>query len=157
MLLWLTALLSLIASLAAKLASDQWLSERVAIIGDFVGLHPSTNPGVAFGMRFPDSVQLPLILGALLLIGFMAHRSAKTTMSQVGFGLIIGGALGNIVDRLRDGLVTDFFQVGTFPIFNVADSCISVGVVLLLFEMTMQRRVRTSGIGNRTSENGQKP
>jgi signal peptidase II len=69
-----------------------------------------------------------------------ALRTAKSRLSRVAFGLIVGGALENIVDRLRDGVVTDFFQVGTFPIFNVADSCITIGVVLLLVAMMWEER-----------------
>jgi lipoprotein signal peptidase len=63
-----------------------------------------------------------------------AVRAKGSAAQRVGFGLIIGGALGNVADRLLDGHVTDFFQVGAFPIFNVADSCITVGVVILLAE-----------------------
>ena len=53
-------------------------------------------------------------------------------MMALGFGLIIGGALGNIVDRFDDGHVTDFIQIGWWPLFNIADSCISIGVIILL-------------------------
>jgi signal peptidase II len=68
-----------------------------------------------------------------------AFRTAQSVYAQVGFGMIIGGALGNVLDRMRDGMVTDFFQVGTFPIFNVADSCITIGVIVLLLEMVLFR------------------
>ncbi len=61
--------------------------------------------------------------------------------------MIVGGALGNVIDRIRDGAVTDFFQVGGFPIFNVADSFITVGVGVLLLEMILvwwsQKRIST--------------
>ncbi len=74
---------------------------------------------------------------ALVALGWAAWH-AKTTWSRVAFGMILGGAFGNVADRIRDGLVTDFLQVGTFPIFNVADSCITIGVFLLILEAAAQ-------------------
>jgi len=121
------------ASMAGKFLADEFLTQRVPIVGSFVGLHPSLNPGVAFGLRIPGAFQTYVIVGALLIVVFLA-RKATGLVAQTGFGLILGGALGNLVDRLGDGSVTDFFQVGSFPIFNVADTCITVGVVLLLVD-----------------------
>jgi signal peptidase II len=131
--LWLTAGVAFALSFLAKLLADALLVERVAIVGSFMGLQPSLNPGVAFGVRLPGVIQTPLILLALALLAYAA-RKAATPSSRIGFGLLLGGALGNVVDRLPDGYVTDFFQIGSFPIFNVADSCITVGVVLLVLD-----------------------
>lgn len=139
--LWLTALIAFAASFAGKLLADVFLMNRVPLLGSFAGLRLSFNPGIAFSISFPSSLQLPLILLAFLLILFVGHK-AESAYGKVGFGLIIGGALGNIVDRIPDGLVTDYVQVGTFPIFNLADSCITVGVVVLLLEMLMEWRRR---------------
>lgn len=130
---WAIALLAFCVSYLGKWLADVLLDRRVALIGDFVGLQPSRNPGIAFGLRLPDVLQTPVILCAIALLVFAA-RKADTSVAKVGFGLLLGGALGNVVDRLFDGYVTDFFQVGTFPIFNVADSCISIGVVLLVLD-----------------------
>jgi len=125
--------IAFVVSFIAKLLADAFLHERVALIGDIAGLQPSLNPGIAFGIRLPDAVQTPLILVAIALL-LWASRKAETGLARAGFGLLIGGAFGNVADRLLDGYVTDFFQVGTFPIFNVADSCISIGVVLLVMD-----------------------
>ena len=132
---------ALLLSLSAKLLADQFLTDRVGIIGLMVGLVPSLNPGIAFGLSL-GGWEMLVIPCALIVLLWVAMKSIHTTLSAVGFGLIIGGALGNIIDRLRDGLVTDFFQVGTFPIFNVADSCITVGVVILLVEMVVQKSIQ---------------
>ncbi len=132
--------LAFLASILAKTAADAFLTERVPVIGSFAGFQRSFNPGIAFGIRMPPAIQTASIIAAVILLLFVVFRTAKTSMSQIGFGLILGGALGNILDRVRDGLVTDFFQVGTFPIFNVADSCITIGVVVLLFEMFLSSR-----------------
>lgn len=134
MLLYAVTAAAFLLSFAAKLAADAWLHARVAVLGTFAGLLPSRNPGIAFGLRLPAGVQMLLILCALALVAIAAARSHGGKMQRIGFGLILGGALANVVDRLRDGFVTDFFQVGAFPIFNVADSCITVGVCVLLLE-----------------------
>lgn len=118
----------------AKFLADALLTERIAVLGNFAGLQYSHNPGIAFGLRLPSGVQEFFIVIALIFVCFLAWKSAHTRMSQVAYGLVVGGALGNVADRLRDGVVTDFFQVGSFPIFNVADSCITIGVVFLLAE-----------------------
>lgn len=132
-------LLSIIGSVAfsllGKYLADTYLTERITLVGDSVALTYSLNPGVAFGLKLPPVVQELFIIAALALVCVLAWQSAKTTFSKIAYGFIIGGALGNIFDRLRDGFVTDFFHIGTFPIFNVADSFITVGVVFLLAEM----------------------
>jgi signal peptidase II len=55
-------------------------------------------------------------------------------------GLQLGGALGNLIDRLTQGYVTDFISVGTFPVFNVADASISIGVAILILGMWIKER-----------------
>lgn len=123
---------ALLVSLVSKFLAEVLLIERFPVLGEFIGLSLVRNAGVAFGIMFPSVVQGALIAGALLLVGILAYRSRQETLRSVSFGLIIGGALANIVDRLDDQLVTDFIQVGAFPTFNAADSCITVGVVILL-------------------------
>lgn len=130
----LTIFLSCTASLAAKFLADTFLHNRIALLGDFAGLQYSHNPGIAFGLRLPAGVQEIVIVAALVFVCMLARKSARSHISRTGFGLIVGGALGNVIDRVPDGVVTDFFQIGTFPIFNVADSCITVGVAFLLAE-----------------------
>jgi signal peptidase II len=132
---FLITLGSFALSLSAKFLADAFLSSRVSVLGSFAGLRYSLNPGIAFGIRFPWGLESLLVPLALILVTFAALKSARTQWSQIGFGLIVGGALGNVIDRIGDGVVTDFFQVSTLPIFNVADSCITVGVVVLLLEM----------------------
>ena len=131
---------SFFISIVAKILADALLHGRVTIIGSFAGLEPSVNPGIAFGITFPRGAQQLIIPIALAIIYIVARRTARTPISQIGYGLIVGGALANVFDRLKDGLVTDFFQVGSFPIFNVADSCITIGVGVLLVEMLLQKR-----------------
>jgi len=100
------------------------------------------NPGVAFS-RFDGMAHGQLILSvvAIAMIGVVLWLAAKTRpdqrMMRIGYALIAGGALGNLVDRLRHGAVTDFirWRAGDhlWPIFNVADALLVVGVALLFF------------------------
>lgn len=136
-----------VAGMASAWAVRRFLTEPVRILGDWFVLRHAENPGIAFGMRIPSPWQESLILGALVLISFIAMR-ATSMLSRVSYALIVGGALANVVDRFADGMVTDYIAVGTFPVFNVPDSCISVGVALLLAESVglvryMQRKSDT--------------
>jgi signal peptidase II len=142
-LFWLITALSFILSYVFKLIGDAYFREPIRVIGDFARLYLTHNEGVAFSLNFGSVLQLPLILLAFVLVLFLALNSAKTAWHQWGFGLIIGGALGNIVDRIPDGVVTDFIRVGSFPVFNVADSCITVGACLLLIAFLKERKANT--------------
>ena len=131
----ITAIIALSFSLLAKYFVDTFLTSRLPLLTSFVALNPTHNSGVAFGVQFPPVIQTILILCALGFVCVLAWRTKPTTFSSIGYGLIVGGALGNVLDRVRDGVVTDFIQVGSFPVFNVADSCITIGVIFLLAEV----------------------
>lgn len=107
------------------------------------------NRGVSFGMFNNDGPWNALILSALALVISVClivwMRKAEGLWMKLSLGLIVGGALGNVIDRVRWGAVADFifFHVGTFewPAFNVADTAISVGAVLLLGQSLFGARV----------------
>ncbi len=143
-----TSVIAFILSVASAQAAERLLAERIPVIGTFAGLQLSHNPGVAFGMQFPSPWQELLIGAALCAVAFIAYKERGHRVSQVAFGLIIAGALANIVDRLPDGVVTDYFQVGTFPIFNVADSAITVGAGLLLLDALLTTLKKRSGLAS---------
>lgn len=133
-LIFTTFVVVLIGTVSAWVA-ETFLVERIAILGTFVGLELSHNPGIAFGVRLPPVFQEMIISIALIVVAIIAVKQTRKAisyrLSALSFGLILGGGIGNIIDRIPDGVVTDFIQVGTFPIFNIPDSCITVGVVLL--------------------------
>lgn len=142
----MTAIALLLSVLSAQFV-DRFLIERIAVLGSFAGFQLSHNPGIAFGLRLPPVAQEILIGVALVIVGIVAIRYARhppqasrPAATLVGFGLILGGGIANIVDRIPDGFVTDFIQVGSFPTFNVADSCITIGAILLLWESWLQSR-----------------
>lgn len=141
-----TAIAAVCVSFIGKLLADAFLTSRIPVIGGFAGLQYTQNPGVAFGVQMPPLLQSFLILAALAAVFFVAVRARHTPLGSIAFGLILGGALGNVLDRLRDGLVTDYFQVGTFPIFNVADSCITIGAAMLLMEGVLMRKKQSTSV-----------
>ncbi|MEI6180492.1 MAG: signal peptidase II [Chloroflexales bacterium] len=107
------------------------------LLGESVRLAYSHNTGVAFSL-FQGHAEL-LSLSSLLIIAgaiyFYSTQLPKECLRfQVIMGLVMGGALGNLLDRVRLGYVVDFFQVGWFPIFNLADSAITVGAGLLMLQ-----------------------
>ena len=93
------------------------------------------NEGVAFGLDPGGGTTLLIVLVALALLAlvlyFVRHQAKPLVWLPVG--LLIGGAVGNLVDRVRDGGVTDFLKIPLWPAFNVADIAITVGVVALVF------------------------
>lgn len=131
--LYITIVITFILSVLGVIAADSMIGDPISIVGSFVELRYSLNPGIAWGIRLPGGVQEMLILLALVAVGSMAIQ-ARNRLSYISFGCIIGGGLANIIDRLRDGYVTDFVSIGSFPIFNVADGFVTVGVGLLLLE-----------------------
>ena len=137
----LTLVCSIAASLFAKWLADRFLMAPIPIVGSFIGLSYTENPGVAFGVTFPPVLQALLIFVSLFFVtwaAFAAH--GHSTRTDIGFGLILGGAGANLLDRLRDGLVTDFLAVRFFSVFNVADACITVGALLFAIDLLAKRR-----------------
>ena len=122
------------------------LHESRPLIEGFLHLTYVRNRGAAFGvlndagLPYQSTLFAVVSLVALLAIGFYAWRlPARNTLPRLGLGLIMGGAVGNLIDRLRHGYVIDFVDAfwGQYhwPAFNVADSCISVGVAMLVLDM----------------------
>src|SRR5271166_5559258 len=99
------------------------------------------NTHGAFGFFGTHPLLLALAALAVVLMFYYWYRQdSATLLTHVAFGLIIGGAIGNIIDRLRFHYVIDFIDLRWWPVFNVADSAISVGVGLLLLRILLYER-----------------
>jgi signal peptidase II len=119
------------------------LYESIAIIPNYLDITYTQNPGAAFSIfaDAPPWVRLAFLLSMSIVMSIalavLLARSERVTIYSVAFALILGGAIGNLIDRaLRGGRVIDFLRAHyydlNYPIFNVADSAISIGVVLIL-------------------------
>lgn len=132
------ALVAATAAAADGLAKDV-VSDRLVygvdrhLLGPLSLTH-TTNSGIAFGL-FPTRAGLAALLGLVILVGlvcFYARVGGDDARLAPAFGLLIGGSLGNLADRLRFGRVTDFVEVRFWPTFNLADLFILAGIVMLL-------------------------
>jgi signal peptidase II len=126
------------------------LGQVVPVIPSFFNLTHVLNPGAAFGFLSgaPAAIRHPLftaisIFAVLFIIYYRARHRQMRLLPSVGLAGILGGAVGNLIDRLRLGMVVDFldFYYGTYhwPAFNVADSAITIGVALMIFEILTER------------------
>jgi signal peptidase II len=112
--------------------------EDVEVLGP-IGLTLSHNSGVAFGLAGGGGVRLVLLATlALLAIGYIFSRDPARPGMWVAVGLLAGGALGNLADRIRADAVTDYIQIGSWPAFNVADVAVTAGVVILALSYLRQ-------------------
>ena len=135
--------------IASISASDQlsklWVRAHLALgeslpITDRLSLIHIENTGSAFGLLANQTflVIITSIAALLFILLFLRYLFPATTLSIVSIGLIMGGAVGNLIDRLRFGYVTDFIDIhlwGNFhwPVFNIADAAITVGVFVLIY------------------------
>ncbi len=137
------------AAAAAVLAADQatkWLVRRA---GDGlpldlawgVRLRAVYNPGISFG-RFREAGDVLLVAVGLLVAALAVALVVVAPRYRLGVGVLLGGALGNLVDRLRFGAVLDFVDVPWWPTFNLADAAIVAGVALAVHEVLRERRLR---------------
>ena len=129
------------------------LYSSVAVVDNFFSITFLRNRGAAFGLFANSGFRLPFFilvaLAALVCILYMLRKlSDQQKLTTVALSLIFSGALGNLVDRVRLGEVTDFIDVywrgRHWPAFNIADSAICVGVVLVLLGNKISEKVRES-------------
>ncbi len=125
------------------------LGQSVDFIGTLVRFTRTANTGAAFGMMRGRSLVFILVSAAASVAIAASWRQIARLRApeQLAFGLIMGGAVGNLIDRLRVGAVVDFINIGIgdlrWPYFNVADSAITIGVVILAFHLVFRPRSET--------------
>ena len=144
-----TALLSVVAAvvLLADQASKLWIQQHFAacdansltIVPGWLAFAYTCNKGAAFGLLANETLLFALI--ALVVIGmivaYFRFLPANRPWLRLSLGLQLGGALGNLVDRLRQGYVVDFISVKAWPVFNIADACVVVGVLILAYHLLL--------------------
>ena len=147
-----------VAAIAADQGTKHLVSSRLDL-GDEVGvfgpfsIHHVENSGIAFGL-FAGATPIVIALTAVAVVwmlAFFLRSGARHPVLPVGLGLVLGGSLSNLVDRVRLGHVTDFLDFRFWPAFNLADSFIVVGVVVLLAALVAADREprRVGGLSGR--------
>lgn len=122
---------------------ELWLSQ-------FVRLVHVKNTGAAFGMfqHLGDVFKVLSFVISAVIIYYFPQIPRQDWVIRVAMGMMLGGAVGNLIDRLIQGHVTDFVSVGSFPVFNVADASISTGVVVLFFGLWIQENRKKEDPGS---------
>ncbi len=125
--------------------ATQWLPENVQWLMPYARFVHWENSGAAFGL-FQNGATVFTVL-AFIVIGAILYYypqvESEGWMIRLALGLQLSGAIGNLISRLTlDGKVTDFISVGTFPVFNVADSAISVGTAVLILGVWLSERAQ---------------
>jgi signal peptidase II len=115
--------------------ADLWITQFVRIVH-------WQNTGAAFGM-FQSLGNVFMILSMVVSVAIVYYYPQvppQDWLVRLAMAMLLGGAVGNLIDRLYQGYVTDFISVGEFPVFNIADACISMGVVVLFLGMWLQEK-----------------
>jgi signal peptidase II len=141
----------LLAVVAAVVAADQ-LTKRLIVrelsLGETHRVVPGVdithlrNTGIAFGI-FPGRLEVITLLTAVAVVWMFAHfarAGARHPLFPVALGLLIGGSISNLADRVRNGYVTDFIHLTHWPTFNLADTFIVIGVALLVIGLGRAER-----------------
>jgi signal peptidase II len=145
--LWITlSLILVVADQLTKLAIIKWVSlyEKIPLNG-FINITHQRNTGAAFsfladagGWQRWAFVVLATAVSGFIALWLWRLRAERQAILSAGLALVLGGAVGNLLDRIRLGYVVDFFQVWIgswpFPSFNVADAAITVGAALLIID-----------------------
>jgi len=132
------------------------LGQQLEVIPGYLDLTLTFNKGIAFGMltQLPDLArQLTIVVATAAalsaIVYFLLKHFREDRIAQAALALIVGGAVGNIIDRLRHGQVVDFIDVyyGSYhwPAFNLADSAVCVGVFILLFRPSRKSEPAKTG------------
>ena len=160
----LVAALVIVIDHLSKLYIENWLPLNhtwapFPELANYFRITHVSNTGAAFGL-FPEGslvfALIALIVGIVIII-YNYRLPSGHLLLRVALGLQLGGALGNLIDRLRIGHVTDFLDFGPWPVFNVADMAIVSGVIILGFLMIQEEREmrRAAESGQEAQENSE--
>lgn len=111
-------------------------------LGAYFKITHTQNSGAAFGI-FPSGGLFFTVIGTIVTVAIFYYYHQlppEEKLARTALGMQLGGALGNLTDRFRQGYVVDFFHVTNFPVFNIADSAIVVGVSILILMMILEER-----------------
>ncbi|NMA01446.1 MAG: signal peptidase II [Clostridia bacterium] len=136
---WFTALLILIFDQGTKwlIKENMELYQSIPIIPNIFHLTYIENPGAAFGILANQRIFFIIITFIILAFIYYFYRQLKENqvLLKIALGMVVGGALGNLIDRWRSGTVTDFFDFQIWPIFNIADTAVVVAMLYISYKV----------------------
>ncbi len=128
------------------------IGQSIRVLGDVVRLTYVENPGIAFGIRVSNSWIFTAlsILASIGIIIYLVRQWKETLWIKSALALILGGAVGNLIDRIAFSKVVDFVDIGVgnvrWPVFNVADSAVVIGMFILFITMYHQEKKNSAGL-----------
>ncbi len=129
-----------------------FLGESIEVLGDLLRLTYIENPGMAFGIRIGGKYFFTIFatLATAVILFYLYRIRHERFLSRFSLALIFGGAIGNLIDRYAYGQVIDFIDVGLgqtrWPVFNVADSAVTVGMLMLVFFVLFEREPKPAEV-----------
>lgn len=149
---WVLSGLHMLDAGGAMLDRELWGYRSVEVLGSIFRITFVANDGVSFGLFGGGAGRWFLSVFAVAIAGFLGWWAlrADRRLLITAIGLVIGGAIGNVIDRVRFGFVVDFLDfsgTGVFPwVFNVADSAITIGIILLVLDSVLSERAAKVGL-----------
>ncbi len=158
---WAGLLAVAVAAVVADQVTKHAIQDRLALdethrVLPFLTITRVRNSGIAFGI-FPGRLGIVSVLTAVAVVWMLVHfarSGSRHVLFPVALGLLVGGSVSNLADRVRSGHVTDFIHVSHWPTFNLADSFIVTGVALLAVGLLRVERRQHAG---RAADTGQPP
>lgn len=126
--------------------TNMFEGQSIPILENIFHLTYINNPGAAFGM-LPNKTSFFIVMSVVVFVGVIWYARTlpkQQRLTRLALGLVLGGAIGNLIDRVRFGAVVDFFDFRVWPVFNIADIAISVAVVLIIWELFRQEEDKST-------------
>jgi len=150
--LWISALIIVLDQITKLTVKARFaLHESMEVWGEVLRLTYIENPGMAFGIRFGGKYFFTVFatIATAVIMVFLYRIRRERLLSRVSLALIFGGAIGNLIDRYAYGQVIDFIDVGLdfdtrWPVFNVADSAVTIGMLMLVFFVLFEREPKSA-------------
>ena len=128
------------------------LGKSIQVLGDFFRLTYVENPGIAFGIRVGNHFIFTIlsIFACIMIVAYLISQWKESLRMKMSLVTILGGAVGNLIDRILHQRVVDFIDVGIrdmrWPVFNIADSAVVVGMALLVIHVVLEEREKHSSV-----------
>lgn len=132
------SILALDQGIKRLIVSNMDLGESNAVIDGIFHITYIRNHGAAFSIFRGQTVLLEIVTGILIVAGIafmLIKRNSEDRLTMYSVAMIIGGGLGNLIDRVFMGYVVDYLDFRVFPVFNLADICVTCGCILLCFSI----------------------